>query len=270
MSDSRPRLGGMALANGLLVHGPRHWAAAVREPDGSVSVASGAKPRLAVGPLGGVPLLRGVLRLGEAVAVLPAMRVGMPQARFAMEERGSGIGLIAAFAATAVARRRLRSPLAQEAVSAAAGLLPALMSLRGTRAAVWHAVEHKSIAAYESGGPAEVANAAAHPKEHPRCGSNLVLPLIATTTAMNLVVRRVGRGRSTARTRALASGLGAGLAVELFAFAHRRPGNPVSRLVHGAGHALQARIATREPAAEDMEVGREAMSALFRAEGIPA
>jgi hypothetical protein len=40
--------------------------------------------------------------------------------------------------------------------------------------------------------------------------------------------------------------------------------------VHGAGHALQARVATREPAAEDMEVGREAMSALFRAEGIAA
>src|ERR1700756_800893 len=29
------RLGGMALRNGLLVHGPTHWAAAVRRPDGS-------------------------------------------------------------------------------------------------------------------------------------------------------------------------------------------------------------------------------------------
>ena len=28
------RLGGMALRNGLLVHGPTHWAAAVRDPDG--------------------------------------------------------------------------------------------------------------------------------------------------------------------------------------------------------------------------------------------
>ncbi|HEY0277850.1 MAG TPA: hypothetical protein VGC32_06240 [Solirubrobacterales bacterium] len=34
------RLGGMALRNGLLVHGPTHWAAAVRRPDGSIEVAS--------------------------------------------------------------------------------------------------------------------------------------------------------------------------------------------------------------------------------------
>jgi len=174
---------------------------------------------------------------------------------------------VLAFAVTAVARRRIRSPLAQEAIAAATGLLPALLSLRGSRAAVWHAVEHKSIAAYESGGPAEVDNAGAHPKEHPRCGSNLVLPLMASTTAANLIARRMNR-RPGPRTRAVAALAGAGVAVELFAFAHRRPGNPVSRLIHGAGHALQARIATREPAADDLDVGLRAMRALFRAEGI--
>ena len=30
----RLRLGGMALRNGLLIHGPTHWAAAVRDRDG--------------------------------------------------------------------------------------------------------------------------------------------------------------------------------------------------------------------------------------------
>ena len=38
------RLGGMALRNGLLVHGPTHWAAAVRTKDGAIKVASGPKP----------------------------------------------------------------------------------------------------------------------------------------------------------------------------------------------------------------------------------
>lgn len=258
----------MALANGLLVHGPKHWAAAVRERDGSVSVASGAKPRLAVGPLGGVPLLRGVLRLGEAVAVLPAMRRGMPQARFAMEERGAPLGILAAMLAGAVARRTIRSPLGQEAAAAVLGLLPAVISLRGGKAAVWHAVEHKSIAAYEHGGPAEVDNAARHPKEHPRCGSNLVMPLVVSTAASNLVARRM-LGSAGPAARALTGAASAGLAVELFAFAHRKPRHPVSRMVHLAGHTLQARLATREPEAEDLEVGRAAMRALFRAEGIP-
>ena len=267
MPERRPRLGGMALANGLLVHAPRHWAAAVRERDGSVSVASGAKPRLAIGRMGDVPLLRGVLRLGEAVLVLPAMRRGMPQARFAMEGRGGSAGLAAAMLLGSVARRRLKSPLAQEAAAAAIGLLPAITSLRGSRAAVWHAVEHKSIAAYEQGGPAEVANAASQPKEHPRCGSNLVLPLMVATTATNVVSRRVfGNGPAV---RAMAGAASAGLAVELFAFAHRQPTHPVSRLVHAAGHTLQARLATREPEADDLEVGGAAMRELFRAEGIP-
>ena len=40
--DTSPklRLGGMALANGLLVHGPGHWAAAVRAPNGEIRTAT--------------------------------------------------------------------------------------------------------------------------------------------------------------------------------------------------------------------------------------
>ncbi len=33
------KLGGMALRNGLLIHGPTHWAAAVRDGDGEIQVA---------------------------------------------------------------------------------------------------------------------------------------------------------------------------------------------------------------------------------------
>ena len=47
--EAKLRLGGMALANGLLVHGPTSWAAAVRRRDGGIAVASGRKPRLRAG-----------------------------------------------------------------------------------------------------------------------------------------------------------------------------------------------------------------------------
>ena len=46
--EDKLRLGGMALRNGLLVHGPTHWAAAVRTNEGEVKVASGPKPRVTV------------------------------------------------------------------------------------------------------------------------------------------------------------------------------------------------------------------------------
>ena len=263
----RPRLGGMALANGLLVHGPTHWAAATRDADGTVHVGSGAKPRFARGRLADVPILRGVLRMGEAVAVLPAMRHRMPSARFAIQERSGYVGIAVAVVTTVVARRRLSSPLAQEAVAAFAGLVPTLAALRGSHAARWHSVEHKSIAAYEAGGPEGVAHANRHPKEHPRCGSNLVLPMMVTTTAANALGRRLGANAGVAG-RVATGAIGMGVAVELFAFAHRKPRNPVSRLVHGAGWALQAGFATKEPHAGEMLVGRQAMTELFRVEGI--
>jgi uncharacterized protein YqhQ len=260
------RLGGMALANGLLVHGPGHWAAAVRDEDGRVVVASGRKHLFRAGPLTDLPLARGLVRLGEAFAVLPAVRRGLPQARFAMEDRSAVVGAVAATAVAAVARRRLPSILAQETVGAVAGLAPAILTLRGSRAAVWHAVEHKSIAAYESGGADEVAHAQDHAKEHDRCGSNLILPLLVSTIIGNTVSRRFLRRRALG-ARALVGAISVGAAVEVFSFSARRPEHPVSRLVHGVGHAMQSGFATREPSPSDLLVGRAAMEALLRAEG---
>ena len=203
MADPPPsaRLGGMALANGLLVHGPRHWAAAVRDEDGRLIIASGRKRLLRAGRLTDLPIARGLARLGEAFAVLPAVKRGLPQARFALEDPKAAAAAVGATAVASIARRRLRSVLAQEAVAAVAGLAPALVTLRGSQVAVWHAVEHKSIAAYEAGGADEVANAADHAKEHDRCGSNLVVPLLVTTTIGNTVARKLfGRRALGGRT----------------------------------------------------------------------
>jgi uncharacterized protein YqhQ len=264
--NGRQTLGGMALANGLLVHGRRHWAAAVRDDDGRLVVASGRKRRLARGRLAEVPLVRGLLRLGEAFAVLPAVRRGLPEARFAMEDTRTGVALLASAGLTAIARRRLPSVLAQECVGAVSGLLPALITLRGSRAAIWHAVEHKSIAAYEAGEAGELLDATDHAKEHDRCGTNLVLPLLVTTTLANTAARKLLPRRAIG-TRAGVALIGVGAAVEIFAFATRRPAHPLSRTIHAAGHALQAGFATREPTARDLLVGRAAMDALLRAEG---
>lgn len=263
------RLGGMALANGLLVHGPAHWAAAVRGEDGELIVASGPKRLLRAGPLTDLPLVRGLVRLGEAFAVLPSVRRGLPQARFPMEDGGTIAAAVGATAVAALARRRIPSVLAQEAVGAVAGLAPALVALRGSRAAIWHAVEHKSIAAFEAGGADEVPRAADHAKEHERCGSNLILPLLISTTVGNTVARKLLRRRSIGG-RSLVSAVSIGCAVEVFAFSARRPGHPVSRVVHRVGHAMQSGFATREPSEGDLLVGRAAMEELLRAEGTEA
>lgn len=264
--SDRPRVGGMALANGLLVHDRDHWAAAVRDQTGELRVASGRAPRLQGVPALDLPLVRGVVRLGEAFAVLPVVRRRLPQARFALEDRGAVMVAAAGAVVAALARRRIRSVLAQEAVASIGGLVPALVLLRGSRVAVWHAVEHKCIAAYEEGGVEGVVNAGDMAKEHRRCGSNLVLPLVITGT-LTAAAARTLTGRRGPVTKTIASALSIGLSVELFAFAGRRPGHPVARLVHGAGHWVQANFVTREPAAADLVVGRAALEALSRAGG---
>src|SRR2546421_12298861 len=80
------RLGGMALRNGLLVHGPTHWAAAIRTADGEVKVSSGLKPRIGPRFVGRVPGLRGVAKLAEAMAVIPLVKKALPEAKLPMQD----------------------------------------------------------------------------------------------------------------------------------------------------------------------------------------
>ena len=103
MTDEKLRLGGMALRNGLLVHGPTHWAAAVRRDDGTIAVGSGRKPRLRVAD--GVAGVRGVLRLAEAVVVLPLVKKGLPEARLPWQDAKVIGAIVAASAGGQLVRR---------------------------------------------------------------------------------------------------------------------------------------------------------------------
>src|SRR5207244_9859953 len=80
------RLGGMALRNGLLVHGPTHWAAAIRRRDGRIEVASGRKPALGANATRFLPGLRGVTRLAEALAVVPTAKRALPEAHLPIQD----------------------------------------------------------------------------------------------------------------------------------------------------------------------------------------
>jgi uncharacterized protein YqhQ len=259
--DAPLRLGGMALRNGLLIHGPTSWALAARTPDGRIDVASGAKPVLARGRLGDVPLLRGPLRLAEALALVPLARLRLPSARLPLED-GRVVATAVAGAAASGALRRTRPPtFGREAAVALIGALPALVALRDPDLAAYHGVEHKAIGAYEQG----QRDPAAMPKEHRRCGSNLIGPLLLFSVAAQAILHRsIARPGPVARGLALAAGAGA--AVEVFAYADRNPATPLGRAVHVPGHEIQRRFSTREPTPEQLEVGRAALQAVLRAE----
>ena len=127
---SRLRLGGMALRNGLLIHGPHAWAAAARTPDGRIEVSSGPKPAFSRGRLGSAPLIRGPLRLAEAFAVVPIARRGLPAARLPIEDPRVLVVALATAAASRGIRRLGPATAASETVIAALGVLPAVTALR--------------------------------------------------------------------------------------------------------------------------------------------
>jgi uncharacterized protein YqhQ len=250
------RLGGMALQNGVLVHGPTAWGCAVRDGQGELHVASGRKPQF--GRSVGAPVLRGPLRLAEAFALLPIVRRALPQARFPFE-RPAVIGGIAASSVLARAVRKTR-PLpagGSELLAGAAALIPAGLALRGPDLAAYHGAEHVSIGTYENGAPA--------PKEHPRCGSQLIGPLVVASVAANLAA-----GKAPAPTRGIARLLGAtvavGASVELFGWMLRNPRNPLARALARPGFELQRRFSTAEPSSDQVEVANAARDACLALE----
>src|ERR1700756_5279840 len=83
MAKKTIRLGGMALPNGVLVHGPHAWACAIRNDDGRIEVAS-AKKRFRASRINN-PLLRGPARLAEAMALLRQVKAKLPAAKLPME-----------------------------------------------------------------------------------------------------------------------------------------------------------------------------------------
>jgi uncharacterized protein YqhQ len=260
VAPGKLRLGGMALRNGLLVHGPTHWAAAVRRPDGEIDVASGPKPR--VQAVEHVPGVRGVVRLGEAFAVIPLVKRALPAARLPFEN-AAVVGVAAgASVGGALLRRRLRG-VGGETAAAAMSMVPALFALRGGELAAYHGVEHKAIAAYEA---EEETDAAATDKEHDRCGSHLVAPMLASNLAGTLLLRRAVEKPGAVAGGAVAIASTA-VAVEVFAWCERHSGTRLARALRRPGFEIQRVIGTREPDERQLEVGRAALAEILRAEG---
>lgn len=256
MGEDKVRLGGMALANGVLVHGPTAWACAIRTEDGRLKVAARPK-RLRANSIQS-PLLRGPVRLLDAMAILPEIRRALPEAKLPFQRPS----VLAAMIGSATVVRVLRGsrsvgPAAQELVSGLLSLAPAALALRSSDVAAYHGAEHISIGSYEQGKPAA--------KEHDRCGSHLLGPLLATTAIGNTLASRApahlrGPARLGAQLFAVAA------STEIFGWMVRNPDRSLARALARPGHELQHRVATAEPSREQIEVAEAALAACLELE----
>ncbi len=288
-----PRMGGIALSNGLILVSERYWGAAVRGAGGKIVGASGRKPHLPVGgggvsSTGGVPLLRGLGRFGETLLVLAQVKMKLPEAQLPIQGGRVLAALVAAFTATAAVKAVApKSAFIQEAGGALAAFVPAALVVRKSSVSGYHGAEHKVIGGLEAAAAAvtavaggagrksasgvpgasarDAASMKAAAKEHDRCGSNLIGPYLLATVATNLLAR--GRtGEKSPAASALAGAASLGIAIEALRWATTHGDSTVSRLMLLPGRTVQKRFTTTEPTDAQLDVGKRALHELMRLE----
>jgi uncharacterized protein YqhQ len=254
-AEEKIRLGGMALPNGVLVHGPHSWACAIRHEDGGIEVAS-ARKRLQASRIQN-PFLRGPVRLAEALALLPQIKAKLPAAKLPLESPRTLASMLGAALFIRGLRESGLRPLARELLSAIVSVAPAVFALRSGELAAYHGAEHISIGTYEHGKRAT--------KEHERCGGHLVGPLVATSAVGN-VLAGMAPERHRRQAQAAAQIGAIAVATELFGWMTRHPDNLVAQALSKPGHELQHRFSTAEPSAEQLEVAEAALKACLELE----
>jgi uncharacterized protein YqhQ len=136
-------------------------------------------------------------------------------------------------------------------------LVPAVLALRNNDLAAYHGAEHISIGTYEHDEP--------RAREHERCGSHLIGPMLVTTAVANAAVTKLPENmRKPARGVASLGAIVA--ATEIFGWMVRNPDKKLSRALAKPGHELQHRLATREPSEAQVEVAEAALRACLELE----
>ena len=244
-AGSLPRLGGMARADGVVIASERFWAFARR--DGSVREgAMPAPPAL----FRRVPLVRGLLRLGLALA--PLFRgTGVARAR----ERLLLLVAMLAPLSLIFLPQSFGLPLG---VATAVLLLGWL--LRG-RTLFLHGAEHRAIAAAESDCLVATWHGEARPSRFsPRCGTNfaaLVLPV-------SIGAERLWPLAGTVYTPFAVTLVSLALTMELWQLVQTSRSR-VARVFLLPGLALQ-RLTTREPSDEETQLALTAVASVLRRE----
>ena len=256
------RIGGTALKNGLVLQSDRYWAAAARDPNGTTRLASGRRPRLIGSGARNVPMIRGLTRFGETLLTLAQVSFKLGSGVLPIEGTRVVAALTGSLVVTSLVRAVApRSTLVQEAGTALAAFVPAILALKDSSIAGYHGAEHKLIGGREAN-PQDPLQGEA-PKEHDRCGSNLLGPYLMATVLTSWALRRVTGGRTPVGS-AVAGAVSLGSALEALRWASQHRGSPVSQLLLAPGRFVQRHITTVEPTAAQMEVGRQAMEELLR------
>jgi uncharacterized protein YqhQ len=287
-------IGGQAVLEGVMMRGPRNWAVAVRKPDGDIAhVARSIDPLMARHWLLRLPVVRGVIALGESLAI--GFRALSVSANYAAQEAAEGdeepaeIGRWALFFSFAIAIGfalmlfKVGPALLTDLLPISSGgwfvivegairvtvfvaylsVLSLIPSLR--RVFQYHAAEHKAINAYEAGEELTPEVTQRYSLIHPRCGTAFLLwVMVIGVFVFALFGRPAWYWLIVTRISLLP--VIAGIAYELIRFAGKHAENRVLMILLAPGLWLQ-RLTTREPTLDQLEVSIRALKEVLEREG---
>ena len=277
-----------------MMRGPRNWAVAVRKPDGEIAqVARSVDPLMARHWLLRLPVVRGVIALGESLSI--GFRALSVSANYAAQEAAEGdeepaeIGRWAlAFAflvaiGFALMMFKVGPALLTDLLPISSGgwfvivegairvtvfvvylsVISLLPDLR--RVFQYHAAEHKVINAYEAGEELTPEVTQRYSLIHPRCGTAFLLWVMVIGVFVFALFGRPAWYWLIVTRIALLPVI-AGIAYELIRFAGKHAENRVLMTLLAPGLWLQ-RLTTREPTLEQLEVSIRALRAVLEREG---
>ncbi len=280
-----------------MMRGPGNWAVAVRTPSGEIAqVSRSIESKMAKHRLLRLPIIRGVMALGESLAI--GFRALAISANYAAQEESED-GKSGEEVSTELSRGALifafaiAIGFAVMLFKVTPGLITSLLPIESTgwfviveglirvtifiaylslisllpdlrRVFQYHAAEHKAINAYEAGVELTPTNVQRFSLIHPRCGTAFLLWVMVIAV---FVFAFFGRPHWywLIAERILLLPLIAGLAYELIRFAGRHQGNRVLMTVLAPGMWLQ-RLTTREPTLDQLEVSIRALSEVLHLE----
>lgn len=284
MADKCLMVGGQAVIEGVMMRGNGQVATAVREPSGNIAVEVGPVNSLADRyPIFKKPMLRGVVSLFESLVLglkslsYSAQMAGEEDEQLSDKELWltmavAGCLAVVLFVLIPTAAMKYFHTLTDSPFSL--NILEGLLRLGIFLAYIfgisrmkdiyrvfqYHGAEHKTIHAYENGGPLTVENVQRFSTLHPRCGTAFLLIVMIVSIFIfaflgwpDLITRIL--------SRIILLPVVAGISYEIIRFA----GRSKSRIMHIAilpGLWLQ-KLTTNQPDDEMVEVAIASLKAVL-------
>ncbi len=289
-TNNKPKVGGQAVIEGVMMRGVDKVAVAVRRPDGGIEVD--------VNPVNSIrdkypilkkPLLRGVIALFESLydgmkaLAYSAQVSGEEDEQLSSKEMAMTIATsvalaIGLFIVIPTWSMRFLHSLTNDpmALNLAEGVLRMVIFLSYIaaissmddiqRVFQYHGAEHKTIYTYEAGLPLVVENVRPFSTLHPRCGTNflmivmLISMFVFTFLGWPNLLERIA-------SRIVLMPVIAGVSYELIRFAGNHADNPIVHFAILPGLLLQ-KLTTRQPDDSQIEVAIASLKAVLPPEEI--